>query len=268
MVAAYGRLGGGILADGLAYNALFALLPALLLVAAVVGLVVQDPARQTEIVDAIAAYVPPLRDLLGRTLDAMSAGAAQVSIVGLVTLVWGASRFARAMDTSFDRVFDRRPERGIVRRSLLGITSVVVLIAAVVAALGLASVGSLVMAGLGDRAVKIDLANFALLNPLVAAGTTAAGVAAVYRYMPPSRPSWRAIGLPALVVGVGAAIFTQIFTFVAPRLIGIAVLYGAVAATFAVLAWLSIVAQLLLLGLVWVRFREEGWPARERRETR
>ena len=91
---AYGRIGGGILADGLAYNALFALLPALLLVVAVVGFVVHDPARQAQIVDAIAADLPPLNDLLSRTLQAMAAGATEVSIVGLVTLTWGASRFA------------------------------------------------------------------------------------------------------------------------------------------------------------------------------
>jgi uncharacterized BrkB/YihY/UPF0761 family membrane protein len=62
---------------------------------------------------------------------------------------------------------------------------------------------------------------------------------------------------------VATALFTQLFAFVAPRLIGIAVLYGAIAAVLAVLAWLSIVAELLLVGLVWVRFREEGWPEPE-----
>jgi len=57
--AGYNRIGGGILADGLAYNALFALLPALLLVVAVIGFIVRDPARQASIIDAIAAQVPP-----------------------------------------------------------------------------------------------------------------------------------------------------------------------------------------------------------------
>ena len=137
--AAYGRIGGGILADGLAYNALFALLPALLIVVAVIGFIIHDPARQTAIIDAIAAEVPPLRDLLTRTFQAISEGAAEVSIVGLLALIWGASRFARALDTSFSRVFDRTPERSIVRRSLVGVASVVVLIVAVVTAVGLAS---------------------------------------------------------------------------------------------------------------------------------
>jgi membrane protein len=263
VVSAYGRIGGGILADGLAYNALFALLPALLLVVAVVGFIVHDPARQAQIVDAIAAQLPPLRDLLTRTLAAMATGATEVSIVGLLTLIWGASRFARALDTSFGRVFNRTPERGILRRSIVGVASVIVLIAAVVIALALASVASIVAADLGNPVPNLDLGRIGLLNPLLTAIAAGSGVAAVYRYMPARHPAWRAVRLPAFVVGVAVAIFTQVFAFVAPRLIGIAVLYGAIAAVFAVLAWLSIVAQLLLIGLVWVRFREEGWPRSE-----
>ena len=133
---------------------------------------------------------------------------------------------------------------------------------AVVVALGLASIASVVTSGLGDPTAEADLGRLGLLNPLATALAASVGVAAVYRFVPAHHPRWRAIRLPALVVGVAAALFTQVFAFVAPRLIGIAVLYGAIAAVFAVLAWLSTVAQLLLIGLVGVRFREEGWPER------
>ncbi len=260
----YGRIGGGTLADGLAYNALFALLPALLLVVAVIGFIVHDPARQASIIDAIAAQVPPLRDLLTRTFQAISEGAVEVSIVGLLALVWGASRFARALDTSFSRVFNRTPERSIVRRSLVGLASVVVLLIAVVTAVTLASIASFVTADLGEPILLPNLGRLGLLNPLVTAIATSIGVGAVYRFMPAHHPRWRSIRLPAALVGCGVAVFTQAFAFVAPRLIGIAALYGAIAAVFAVLAWLSVSSQLLLLGLVWVRFREEGWPEPDR----
>lgn len=264
---AYGRIGGGILADGLAYNALFALLPTLLLVVAVVGFIVHDPARQAQLVDAIGGELPPLRDLLGQTLQAMASGATEVSIVGLLTLIWGAGRFARALDTSFGRVFDTTPERGIVRRSMVGVASVIVLIAAVVLALALASIASVVTADLANPVASFDLGRIGAVNPVLTALATSAGVAAVYRFMPARHPGWRAIRLPAIVAGLAVAVSTQAFALVAPRLIGIAILYGTIAAVFAVLAWLSIVARLLLVGLVWVRFRQEGWPESESRRT-
>jgi membrane protein len=233
-------------------------------VVAVVGFFVKDPGRQAQIVDAIAAQVPPLRDLLVRTLSAITEGATEVSIVGLLALVWGASRFARALDASFGRVFNRTPERSLLKRSLLGVASVVILLLAVTVALGLASVASFVVADLGAPIFLPNLVRLGIINPLITVVVTAVGVAAVYRFIPAHHPRWRSIRLPAGVVGVAGALFTQVFAFIAPRLIGIAALYGAIAAVFAVLAWLSILAQILLLGLVWVRFREEGWPERAR----
>ena len=227
---------------------------------AVIGLFVREPVRQAEIVDAIAVQLPPLRELLTSTLKAISEGAVGVSIVGVVALVWGASRFARALDSSFGRVFGRDAERGIVRRSLVGVASVLILIGAVIVVLALASVASFVMADIRSPVLVPHLDRLGLVNPLITAVTASIGVGAVYRFLPVRHPGWRAIRLPALLVGIATGVFTQAFAFLAPRLIGIAALYGAIAALFAVLAWLSVVAQLLLLGLVWVRFREEGWP--------
>ena len=225
-----------------------------------IGFFVREPARQAEIVDAIAAQLPPLRELLTSTLKAIAQGAIGVSVVGVVALIWGASRFARALDSSFSRVFGGEPERSLVRRSLVGVASVLILIGAVVVVLGLASIASFVTADLGAPLLVAHFDRLGLMNPLVTAATASIGVGVVYRYLPVRHPGWRAIRLPAVLVGIASAAFTQAFAFIAPRLIGIAALYGAIAALFAVLAWLSVVAQLLLMGLVWVRFREEGWP--------
>src|SRR5205814_7721131 len=90
---AYGRAGGALIAGGLAYSALFALLPAILLVIGITGLVVHDPARRAEFVTALARHIPPLRDLFDVALREVSQGAAQFSLIAVVGLVWGASRF-------------------------------------------------------------------------------------------------------------------------------------------------------------------------------
>ena len=107
---------------------------------------------------------------------------------------------------------------------------------------------SFVVADLGAPIFLPNLVRLGIINPLITVVVTAIGVAAVYRYIPAHHPRWRSIRLPAVVVGVVGALFTQAFAFIAPRLIGIAALYGAIAAVFAVLAWLSILAQILLLG--------------------
>ena len=80
----------------------------------------------------------------------------------------------------------------------------------------------------------------------------------VYRTLPPKAPSWRSALVPAVVVGVAIVVLTQVFTFLVPRLVGVAALAGSLASAFVALAWLSFSFQALLYGAAWVRVREEG----------
>jgi uncharacterized BrkB/YihY/UPF0761 family membrane protein len=84
----------------------------------------------------------------------------------------------------------------------------------------------------------------------------------VYRWLPPKTPSWRAAWLPAVVVGIAIVVLTQVFTFLVPRLVGVAALAGSLASAFIALAWLSFGFQALLYGAAWVRVREHGAPAK------
>ena len=90
-------------------------------------------------------------------------------------------------------------------------------------------------------------------------------VLVVYRVVPPQAPSWRAIWLPAIVAGVAIVLLSQLFLFLAPRLIGAALLAGSLATAFVALAWLSFTFQVLLFGAAWVRVRDD--PAAARRSV-
>ena len=73
--------------------------------------------------------------------------------------------------------------------------------------------------------------------------------------MPAERVPWRALSLPASGVGLVLAVFTQIYAFIAPRLMGLAALYGTVFAILGLLAWLSIAFNVLLVGAAWTEAR-------------
>ena len=93
----------------------------------------------------------------------------------------------------------------------------------------------------------------------------------VYRTVPPRAPKWRSILLPAAVVAVIAVVLSQVFVFLAPRLVGAAALAGSLATAFVALAWLSFTFQALLYGAAWVRVREDaasGGPTRGGRRGR
>ena len=62
----YGRAAGGLLARGLAFSALFALIPTLLLVLGLVGWVAGDAAARDRISATLSAAFPPLAGLIAR----------------------------------------------------------------------------------------------------------------------------------------------------------------------------------------------------------
>ena len=68
--------------------------------------------------------------------------------------------------------------------------------------------------------------------------------------------------VPAVIVGVAFVVLTQVFTFLVPRLVGVAALAGSIASAFIALAWLSFTFQALLYGAAWVRVREDERRAR------
>src|SRR6266540_4202764 len=88
VLEAYGDAGGGLLAGGLTYSALFALLPSLLLLTGILGFVVDDPERRAAIVAGIGETLPPLRGFVATSLAQITDGAAGFGTLGLLGLAW------------------------------------------------------------------------------------------------------------------------------------------------------------------------------------
>jgi len=254
-MARYGAASGGLLAGGLAYAALFALVPTIILVVGVAGLVIEGPADRAAVVDVVARVLPPLRDVLDAVLRDAVGPAGPVTAVGAVVLAWGASRFVVSFEDALARVMGTEHRRGFLMRNGIAFGAVAVLVAAVLANAVLAGVttfaGAAREAGLPPILGESVQAALDLLPPLVAG----AALAAVYRYLPIPRQSWRAVVPPTVVVGIAVAAVTRAFVFVAPRLIGSAALVGALASAFAALAWLALSFQAILAGAAWVRVR-------------
>jgi membrane protein len=256
----YDAAGGGLVASGLAYAALVALLPGLLLVVSVVALIVGDPAVRDRLVVAIGEAVPPLEGLSRSALDQVTGGAVPTGIVAILGLLWGSSRFYAALDGAFARIFRNAPRRNILQQSARGLAATGLFVMLPVAALFTGSVVSWAIDAAPAGAELSDVLRqvWRVASPVGSIALFVVGTAVVYRFVPARRLATRDFVPPALVVGVVMAAFTQVFTFVAPRLLGVAALYGAVVTAFALLAWLSFEFNFLLLGAAWTRVRAVG----------
>jgi membrane protein len=251
----YADAGGGLLAGGLTYSALFALLPSLLLLSGVLGLIVDDPVRRTAIVEGIGESLPPLRGLVEASLESMADGAVGFGTIGLVGLAWGASRFYGSLDDAFARIFDDAPKRGLIARTVRGVASVGLLVSVFIVGLILTGIGSFLAEQTLDRFGSGTRLFWSLATPVLTFALFVVAMGAIYRLVPARHVPWRALFPPALSVGIVLAVVTQLFSFIAPRLIGSAAIYGTFIAIFAAMVWLSTGFQVLLVGAAWTRER-------------
>jgi membrane protein len=250
VMEAYGKAGGGLLASGIAYRVLFAVAPAILLFVAILGFVVADSTTRAKIVEVIGEAFPPLAEILDSSLEALAAGAFSVTLISAVILLWGASGLYLAIEEGIARMIPFGPLRDPARRTIFGLLAVVVLIGGAIAFLVLAAlVDVLGVFFEGDAAGSLPVGRFVTL-----AGS-AILVALAYRFLPTVRPPWSASLVPGLASGAAIGLLTVLYVWIAPRLAGLAFLYGSLATVLVTLAWVGIVSQILLIGAAWTAVR-------------
>jgi membrane protein len=254
----YGHAAGGLLANGLAFSALFAAIPTALLVVGVGGFVAAGNAEARDrLVQALVEAFPPLADLINGAVTAFSQGAALTSIIGFVGVIWTVSQFYGAIDVAFARIFAGSPERDIVRRTARGFLVVALIGIAIVAFVVLVSFATYIDALVPTQMPVASAIVAVLRSPLFLMVLAVVIVLAAYHFLPPVAPRWRSALIPAIVVGIAVVVLSQVFMLLVPRLVGVAALAGSLASAFIALAWLSFTFQAILYGAAWVRVRDE-----------
>lgn len=252
----YGNAGGGLLAGGLAFGAVFALIPATLLVVGVAGFVVADETVRNQVIDQLVALVPPLEPFVTVALDQLAAGAVAISIVGLVGFLWTASQFYGQIDHAFALIFDSPRRRDMIERTIRGLVVVGLVIALFILLIG----GSIVATESSGPLVGAIEQVLKAVAPLIGYAAVVAVVMFMYRVVPTQHVPYRAAWLPAVVVGAAESLLTGLFVFVAPYLASPKI-FGPFFTLFATFAWLSWTFQILLYGASWVAVRIEDSAA-------
>ena len=256
----YTRGGGGLLAGGLAYSALFAIVPAVFLVVGATASFIGDPVLRVEIERIIVTVLPPIAGLVTVVLAEAARDAATLSLLGVVGLAWGASRFIVAFQDAMDRMLDGTHRRGVVRQNALAAVALLVLIAGLAAGVLLAGVSSLLDAAAAAGSIPLVRPTVGVLLAVTPPALTAFAIGVAYRFVPSQKMPWRAVAAPAITVTVALTALARVFVFLAPRLIGAAAVLGSLVTVFASLAWLNLSFQAILLGAAWMgdRARESS----------
>jgi membrane protein len=259
VLVVYDAAGGGLMAAGLAYGALFATLTGLLFAFGVLGYLIPADADRQRLVEGFTGQLAPLAPIAKDGLASMAAHAGAFSIVGIAGMAWGASQFYGSLDAAIGRIFVHAPARGLLDRILRGFVSVLLLVGGLLSGVALSAVQAIVVASIpagpqGDAVRTASAYGF----PLATAVLVVSAVAVLYRVVPNMTVAWSALIPPALVAGLVLTGLTELFVFVAPRLAGALSVFGGFAAIFATLAWLSLAFQVILFGAAWTWIRVRG----------
>lgn len=249
----YNAAGGGLLAAGLSFSALFAIIPGLLLTVTLPVLVLDDPALRDRIVELISQQLPPLAKVAHDIVDSLAEGARGASILALVGFLWGASGFYLALEGAMSRLFPGPRARNPVFARVRGAIAVVLLVGGVLAAFLVSTVLSLI-------ADSVDLPLGDILpwvSPVIAVAAATGVAFVVYRIVPSDPPGWRAAFVPALLSGTAIGLLTSLFAVLAPMLVGAFSGLGALASVFVALAWFNYLFQALLYGAAFARMRRD-----------
>jgi membrane protein len=250
----FGRVGGGLLAAGIAFNALFALIPLAIFASGIVGILVSDPASQEAITDFLAGLAPPLAGFLDQAIGGLANASTSLTIIGLIGAAWGATRLYASVELGIQAMFTGVKARSIVAKTIRRAVFIFVIAALIAVLIIVVTFGSIVAGAVSATPGVITLVQS--IGLFVAPyGLGALAMFVVYLVVPPVRPSRSALLPPSIAAGISIVAISQVFGIVAPRLVGANPFYGTLGTVFVALAWLNLIASILLIGAAWVRVR-------------
>jgi len=240
-----------LLAAGVAFFALLALVPSLVALVSVYGLVAEPADIQRNIDDALAAAPAEVRELVSSQLSSIvesePSGLRLGVIVGLALALWSASAGVKHLIAAINVAYDEDEGRGFfkLRGLALGMTLGAILVAAV--ALGV----FVVLPATLDNGGAEGTGRTALLIvrwPLLALLALAV-LAVLYRWSPDrDRARWRWVSPGAVFATVGWVVASIGFSIYTANFGRYNETYGALGAIVVVMLWLFISAYVVIAG--------------------
>jgi membrane protein len=251
----------------LAYYTTFSLAPMLVIAIAIAGFVFGPKAARGELVHQLSGVIGTdgARVIEGLLQNASHPGSnAAASIIGLVTLLLGATSVFVELQSSLDRIW-RAPAlkepgavKGLLKSRLLSFGMVIALGFLLLVSLVLDSVLSAI-SNWGGSYLPGGLPLLRFVNLVAAFGVTTLMFAITYRVLPRARIAWSD-------VWIGAIVTSLLFTL-GKHLIGLYLGYAGVSSSFGaagslvvILLWVYYSAQIFLLGaeFTWVYAHSRG----------
>jgi membrane protein len=251
---AYGRHADAEFAAAIAYRALFALVPFIALLAAVLDVVLSADARK-DVVDWVLGAFPgtEMEASVEREVARSGALTSVAGVFALGVLIWSASGMTSSLRIALSVIWEVPKRPAFVKAKLRDIAAVGVLASLVLAGFALSLLTQIAIQA-GDHATDAigltEAAGFisVSLELLVSGAATFAALLVVYGLASPVRPPFAALWPNALAAALVIDAGVAIYAFYLVRIASFSSIYGPLGAVLAFLALIYVAAQLVLFG--------------------
>ncbi len=250
------------LGAALAYYAMFSIFPLLLLLVAGLGFVLRswDQAIdvQQQILSAAATnFSPQMAETLAAILSGVKSQAGGATIVGLVTLLIGASGVFQQLDLSFNRIWDvPKPTESAgllhtvwrtVRTKLFSFGMVLAVGFLLLVSMVISAVSQALLEQLQGLPVVGGAAGFAL-GLLISFSLNTLVFMLLFKFLPDTVVYWRDVWLGALVTALVWELAKYLLAWYIGRSAQSYSAYGAVGTVLVLMVWIYFSSQILYLG--------------------
>jgi membrane protein len=242
-----------LFAAALAFQALLALAPILLVLTSVAGRLLGRETARDALMDAAVRFAGPGADrVVSNILDGIAPvrGYTAGTILGIVLLLFFGSSFFAHLRAALDVVWEVRPQ-GVGRAILDRALSFVETLVAVSAAILILGAGALrtVVRPMLSPAGAAGVVAWAVWTRLGTLAMTCALLGAAFRYIPGvrPRPGWPAVLAGALPTALALGVAGEVFSLVIAKS-AVASLYGAAGSVIMFLLWVQYSAWVVLFG--------------------
>ena len=251
------EVGAPLFSGALAFNAMFAILPGLMLLSGLLGFVIADEATREQLLADLIEKIPPLEKVFENSLAGVVQERGSLTIIGFFGLLWGASNFYNAIDDVMRRMFTGSKPRDIVEKRLRGVLTVVILMLLFAGTVLMSGTWTVIVASV-DGLLGANLL-LTIGGPVVFSLLCILSVWLTFRLVPTAPPTWHEARLPVVLTGTAIGLLTSLFSVLAPLLVSGLAAFGVLASVFGAFVWLNLSFQLLLWGAAWTRFRRDRY---------
>lgn len=249
----FSRDGCVFLAQALAFNALFSMIPLALLAVAVLGYVYGSVEGQSLLLSVVDDVAPALHDLLAENVKNAVAFRGISGAVAIIALVWSGKNLFQALAYALNRALSVPEARPVMHDIALAVV--------MLPAMGLLLLGSTLVP---PAVTFLSTAAGYSVPALAQVAAYAASIvlvfvvaATLYTFLPHRRLPWR-FGVPGAVFTAVTYELAQIAFTVYTAHINLFHIYGALSTVFALLIWFYLMGLIFLYGAE----LSAAWPER------